>query len=96
MVNLFFFVPNREDIDYIRQWASGELPESHLPFVPNDNRIETGRLMKFDLYSPNPTCFTVALIIRNTDTEDIRDYILTVHNKYGKGEGIVALQVSVV
>lgn len=68
--------------------------EPAIPFLPNNNRIETGRLMKFDLYSPNPTCFTVALVIRNTDTEDIRDYTLTVHNKYGKGEGIVALQVS--
>nr|XP_027204918.1 hemicentin-2-like [Dermatophagoides pteronyssinus] len=56
--------------------------------------IRTGRLIKIDSLSPNPTCFRVALMVANTGTEDIRDYSLVVHNKYGKSVGIVTLQVN--
>lgn len=55
--------------------------------------IKTGRLIKIDSLSPNPTCFRVALMVAYTGTDDIRDYMLVVHNKYGKSEGIVTLQV---
>lgn len=55
--------------------------------------IKTGKLLKIDSSSPNPTCFRVALIISNTDNEDIRDYVLVVHNKFGKNEGTVSLIV---
>ncbi|OTF76852.1 kin of IRRE-like protein 1-like protein [Euroglyphus maynei] len=54
--------------------------------------IKTGRLIKIDSLSPNPTCFRVGLMVANTGTEDIRDYTLVVHNKYGKNMGIVTLQ----
>ncbi|UXI19888.1 uncharacterized protein NH340_JMT05831 [Sarcoptes scabiei] len=56
--------------------------------------IKTGKLLKIDSSSPNPTCFRVALIISNTDNEDIRDYVLVVHNKFGKNEGTVSLIVN--
>ncbi|XP_075586482.1 kin of IRRE-like protein 1 isoform X2 [Dermatophagoides farinae] len=56
--------------------------------------IKTGRLIKIDSLSPNPTCFRVALMVAYTGTDDIRDYMLVVHNKYGKSEGIVTLQVN--
>ena len=50
-------------------------------------------LIPIDLKSPNPTCFKVALLVRNTDIADTRDYSIIVKNSLGSAEGIISLKV---
>lgn len=55
--------------------------------------IKAGRLVNMDPLSPNPTCFSAALMVSNTDIDDKRDYVLVVKNIHGISEGVVTLQV---